>query len=226
MNPFDDVAGRKKSLAKDPKRKRLTDQEVKEILDAIKEDRFLPANNRGYTHSYYYPIFVFFAMTGCRPSEVIGLQVKKVDFTRQVVTIDAAFARTMKGTSHACRKMKSTKTTEERELPFHNNTVLKDILEHQCKGRKPNDFVFPSPNNKCCYDRALNDTVLKTVLRGLNIPERILYCFRHSFCSRCLEQGMDIKSVQALTGHRDVTILLNIYSEVNQKKVSIPGLQV
>jgi integrase len=143
-----------------------------------------------------------------------------------VITIDSAFARTMKGSSHACRIMKSTKTTEERELPFDEDSLLKEILEQQCRGRKPQDFVFPSPNGLCCYDRALNDTVLKPVLKGLNIPVRILYCFRHSFCSRCFEQGMDIKSVQALTGHRDVSVLLNIYAEVTQKKISIPSLKL
>lgn len=226
VNPFEDVASMKVSKIKDPKRKRLSDVEISSILKAIKEDTFLPANSRGYTHSHYHPIFMFFAFTGCRPAEGIGLQVKKVDFNRQVITIDSAFARTMKGSSHSCRKMKTTKTSEGRELPFHNNPQLKEMLVKQCKGKNPNDFVFPSPNGLCCYDRALNDTVLKTVLKGLNIPERILYAFRHSFASRCFEQGMDMKSVQGLTGHRDVQVLMNIYAEVIKEKVSLPSISL
>jgi integrase len=224
MNPFDDVPAMKKSKAKDPRRQRLNDQEVAKILTAIKEDTFLPLNNRGYTHSHYFPIFMFLAYTGCRPSEGIGLLVKKINFKKEIIKIDAAFARTMKGSSNACRKMKSTKTTEERDLSFQNNDPLKEMLVKQCYGKKSEDFVFHSPNGLCCYDRALNDTVLKTVLKGLVIPERILYVFRHSFVSRCFQQGMDIKTVQSLSGHRDLTVLLNIYAEVSEKKVSVPTL--
>jgi site-specific recombinase XerD len=91
-------------------------------------------------------------------------------------------------------------------------------------GRNRKILSFNSPNGLCCYDRALNDTVLKTVLKGLVIPERILYVFRHSFVSRCFQQGMDIKTVQSLSGHRDLTVLLNIYAEVSEKKVSVPTL--
>jgi integrase len=142
MNPFDDVPAMKKSKAKDPRRQRLNDQEVAKILTAIKEDTFLPLNNRGYTHSHYFPIFMFLAYTGCRPSEGIGLLVKKINFKKEIIKIDAAFARTMKGSSNACRKMKSTKTTEERDLSFQNNDPLKEMLVKQCYGKKSEDFVF------------------------------------------------------------------------------------
>ncbi|WP_170234201.1 tyrosine-type recombinase/integrase [Segetibacter aerophilus] len=225
-NPFDDVAIKRRKVGKDPKRKRLTDSEISNILVAIKDDRFQKPNNRGYTHSHYYSIFCFLIFTGCRPAEAIGLTVKKVDFNRKAITIDSAFARTRKGTSFACRRMKGTKTEEIRELPFEENSMLYAVLKKECEGKKANDFVFKGPDGPTCDDRKMNDTVLKNVLEGLNIPPRVLYCFRHSFCSRCFEQGMDIKSVQALTGHRDVTVLLNIYAEVTHKKVCIPELNI
>jgi len=223
-NVFEDVVARKKSNAKDPRRQRLTDQEVKDILEAIRQDTFLKANNRGYKHSHYYPIFCFLAYSGCRPAEAIGLTLENIDFNRNVVTIDSAFARTRKGTSYACRIMKTTKTNTSRELPFVKGGILDTVLRSAAKGKCSQDFVFHGPNSKTCDDRAMNDSILKVVCDGLNIHQRILYCFRHSFCSRCFEQGMDLKSIQSLTGHKDLGILLNVYAEVNRGKVRLPDL--
>ncbi len=76
-----------------------------------------------------------------------------------------------------------------------------------------------------CDDRAMNDSVLKPVLKGLEIEERVLYVFRYSFAFRCFEQGMDVKVVQPLTGHKDVRVLLKIYAEVTRTKVSLPNLK-
>jgi integrase len=223
-NPFDFVSSKKKSLVKDPRRRRLTDEEVKRILEAVQLDKFCKRHNRGFSHSHYYPIFAFMVYTGVRPAEAIGLQVKKIDFIKQEILIDQALARTRSGTNFSSRILKSTKTGTARTLAFGNNPILKEILKEKCKGRKANDYVFEGPNSGSCDDRKMNDNVLKPVLKGLHISERILYCFRHSFASRCVIAGMDIKAVQSMTGHRDVNILLNIYAEMSEIRTSLPNL--
>jgi len=223
-NPVYDIPSRKKGSSKSNIRKRMTDQEVKQILEAIRTDLFVKSVCHRWTHSHYYPIITFMALTGVRPAEAIGLQVRKINFKTKVIIIDQALARSRFGTSSIYRTMKGTKMDDSRELPFEGNSDLETILHAQCLGKKMDDLVFPSPTGLACDDRKINDNVLVPVMKGLGIERRILYAFRHSFASRCFERGMDIKSVQSLTGHRDASVLLNTYAEVSKARVSVPNI--
>lgn len=223
VNPLFETPAAKRGKLKDSKKRRLSDKEINSFLEAIRTDRFVNEKSYRFKHSTYYSIFYFLAFTGVRPAEAIGLQVKKVNLRKRIITIDQALARTRAGTSAGNRVMKGTKMEDGRDLPYKRNSTIHSLLVDQCKGKSPDSLVFTSPTGRACDDRKMNE-ILKFVLKKLNIEERVVYVFRHSFVTRCFEQGLDVKTVQALTGHRDVTVLLSIYAEVTQKKVVLPGL--
>jgi integrase len=223
-NPVYDIPSRKKIGSKDNTRKSMTNEEIKLILEAIRTDQFVKKASHRFTHSHYFPILSFIAQTGVRPAEAIGLQVKKINFKTKSITIDQSLARSRHGTSSTYRTMKGTKMDDSRLLYFADNPELEALLKLQCVGGKPDDLVFPSPTGVACDDRKINDNILTPVMEGLGIERRILYAFRHSFASRCFEQGMDIKSVQSLTGHKDASVLLNTYAESSKTKVNVPKI--
>ena len=61
-------------------------------------------------------------------------------------------------------------------------------------------------------------------LRQKKIKFFVLYLIhphmlRHTFCTRCAEAGLDIKVLQMIMGHSDISITMNIYNHVDVARV-------
>jgi integrase len=220
-NPFEDVPPKKISKIKPLHRQRLTDYQLRQVLDAIRGDRFVHKYSHRAKHSDYYPIFLFLSVTGARPAEGIGLQVKKLNQSCTEVMIDEALARST-GSYAKGRIRKSTKNESKRIIKITDPELIA-ILQKLCEGKEPDDLVFLSACHKSVNDTCLNG-VLKTVLKKLKIAHRVLYVLRHCFASRCFQNGMSYKVVQALMGHFDHRTLLAIYAEVTLEKHAAPKI--
>jgi integrase len=220
-NPFSHVPARDKPDVKPENRQRISDAQMHNVLEAIKNDTYVKNNSLLCKHSNYYPFIYFLASMGTRPAEAIGLQVKKVNFEENTVTIDQAFARVI-GTCSAGREMKETKTGTKRTISIKSPELL-DILKKQCEGKAPNDFVFLSIKGNT-IDEVSVGRVLKTVLAKLEIEPKVTYFLRHCFVSRCIQQGLTVLEVMKLVGHVDERMVLKVYGEITGQVVTAPEI--
>ncbi|GEM_PF-6942224 len=114
------------------------------------------------------------------------LRVRHVDLINKQVEISETFARTLKGSNHAARVQKGTKTENTRRLPLTDDLV--ELMRKQIANKQSDDFVFPFPKELSIDDQTLQKRILRPVLRKLRLGDRNLYAARHSFDTRQLSK--------------------------------------
>lgn len=52
------------------------------------------------------------------------------------------------------------------------------------------------------------------------LPHITPHVFRHTFCTRLANSGMDVKRLQYLMGHSDVGVTMNVYTHIGYDQVA------
>lgn len=148
---------------------------------------------------------------GLRIGEVCALSWNDIDFASQIICVRHTVSRVEKCDSN-CGKgsvliIDTPKTNASiREIPIPS--ILLHILMRM-KEFSVSEYVI-STHSGFLSTRTF-DYRYKKVLRELGIPVVNFHAFRHTFATRCIEVGMDIKSLSQILGHANVSTTLNTY---------------
>ncbi|OVE76545.1 hypothetical protein BVX98_05635 [bacterium F11] len=155
----------------------------------------------------YWAAFELMYATGMRVSEVSELRDAQID-------LDAGFVR-VKG-----------KGGKERVVPFGNRAkaTLSEYLPLRNQARKKvligngKDFLFTSSRGGR-IDRSTFLRVLKKIGKLMGIRKNISpHILRHSFATHLLEGGADLRAVQEMLGHSDISTT-QIYTHVDRSRL-------
>jgi integron integrase len=164
--------------------------------------------------------------TGVRLEECLELRVKDLDFDRNQVTVRRGKGQKDRVTmlpagvkDRLAAHLVTVKDQHERDLTRgEGRVVLPFALERKYPGAPTEwgwQFVFPAtricrdpkwgpPSRFHLHESVVQKAVTKAVRRaGLTKPASC-HSLRHSFATSLLEDGYDIRTVQALLGHADV----------------------
>lgn len=220
LNPFEEVRKRKGKKTRNTNRDPFSEEEIKQILAALKNDTYKKPKSP-FSHSLYYPFVYFTFKTGVRNAEAVGLRVDHIDIKNKLINIKEVLARPLIGSHAEVRIRKETKNGKERVLPLTDD--LLEIIAPLLTNKKGDDLVFQSCTGKAIDDRMFQRRVFKPVLKALNIPDRVLYAARHTFGSRCLDMGMPPVQVSFMMGNNPETLLRTYTHQITLPK-ELPSL--
>lgn len=141
--------------------------------------------------------------TGLRLGELLALQWNNVDINACTLTVEKT-CYYLNGE----RMEDAPKTANSlRIIPFPKQ--LLPLFKEMYRARKTK-YVIES-NGKPLLPRSYQRS-FELLLNKINIPHRGFHSLRHTFATRALECGMDVKTLAELLGHTNPTVTLKRYA--------------
>jgi len=163
---------------------------------------------------------IFARHTGIRLGGLLGLTWDSVDFDNKYITVKQSVGRKKDLSDDAQNKTKlqasKTKSRRIREIPLYD-ALVDELLEYKRKqellyGRNT-EYVFPNNVGKISDPKTYQE-LFYDMVKTAGVSHKNFHCLRHTFATRCVEQGMDILVLSKLLGHAQPSTTLNKYGRV------------
>lgn len=154
--------------------------------------------------------------TGMRIGEVCGLKWSDVDFDKGTIQVRRTVSRVYMADSKTSKIVIGNPKTlsGNRTIPMPKR-FAEILIRKKADCENENAFVctnFDQPTEprtlRQYYDRQL---------KKLGIPRVTFHALRHGFATRCVEAGIDPKTVAAIMGHKNCDITLDVYTSCTTK---------
>ena len=236
VNPTDGVLTAIKAAHQyeTPKRHALTLPQQQAFLNFIKKTP---------KFQHWLPMFTFMLGTGCRISETVGLCWSDIDFESGFITIQHNLVYHDHEVGGCYFTMSTPKTAAgKRAIPIlpevrkaleqerTNQQELELVCEYEIDGIS--DFVFLNrfgqPQNPQTVNRAIkrisvayNEAELEKAEKEKREPQLLppfsCHNLRHTFCTRLCENETNLKIIQDIMGHKDISTTMEIYAEATKE---------
>jgi len=174
----------------------LTVKEVNDIFKSISEDDFFELRDKA--------IFELLYSSGLRISEAVELQSGDLDFENNQLRVIG-------------------KGDKERLVPMGEEAArllkkYKEKSRSKILGKRESEYFFVSKKGSNLNRKSVW-RLLKTYMARVNSKKNITpHTLRHSFATHLLENGADLRSVQELLGHIDISTT-QVYTHLAKKKL-------
>ncbi|MCI8375961.1 MAG: site-specific integrase [Lachnospiraceae bacterium] len=158
---------------------------------------------------------------GLRLGEVCALKRQHILYKEEILCIRSTMQRIQNLDGEGKRKTKIIVTDPK------SNSSVRDIpippfLMERLEGLKslPEDaYLLTGSAERFIEPRTLEYT-LKRYLQDCKMEHVNYHALRHTFATRCMEEGFDVKSLSEILGHSNVNITLNryVHSSMEQKR--------
>jgi tyrosine recombinase XerC len=143
-------------------------------------------------------ILEVFYSSGLRISELVGLNLEDIDFISGILKVRG-------------------KGKKERIVPI-GETALNVVKKYLEKRKKQSDTLFLNNHNRRLSARGVRFLIVKYLKASGMKPGVSPHTFRHSFATHLLNHGADLRTVQELLGHANLSST-QIYTHLTTDKL-------
>lgn len=238
------------NMLKEIKQANGSDSEKREALTIDQQKLFIEYLQKTPKYRRWYPVFFVMLNTGLRVGEITGLRWSDIDLDAGTINVNHTLVYYNHRDENRCYYSINTPKTKAgvREIPMTEPVKEAFRMERTYQeeiGVKSvshidgyRDFIFLNRFGEVLNQSSLNKA-LKRIMRDCNmqqleshsgdgkpvlLPNFTCHILRHTFATRACESGINLKAVQSILGHADISTTLNIYvsatSEMKQREIS------
>lgn len=173
-----------------------------EKWEQLKIEKYCLNNKKNYIG------IVICLYTGLRIGELLALTWKDIDFGKNTISITkSAYQGKIDGKTQIVISTPKTKNSN-RIIPIPKQL---SIILRKIKKKSTSLYIITTNDNQMIGTRSYQRT-FERLLRRLNIKKRNFHSLRHTFATRALEFGIDVKTVSDILGHKNPMITLQRYT--------------
>lgn len=166
--------------------------------------------------------------TGLRIGEICALEWSDIDFAQKLIHVRKTVSRVKNTTTETAAKTKLIIDRPKTPSSFRDVPICIWLIPLliEAKQRTRSSYVVSNTTN--FLSPRTFDYRYHKILREAHIADINYHALRHTFATRCIEVGVDVKSLSEILGHADASITLNTYvhSSIEQKRLQIEKLKV
>ena len=110
---------------------------------------------------------------------------------------------------------KSVRVLPAPDFVFDALTALKRLGVHS-----PTSTLFCSDTGEL-RTRSAYKNIWDSAMKKLKLTGITAYYCRHNFCTQCYQDGIDLKTCQALMGHSDTKMILSVYTHQDKTAAAL-----
>lgn len=161
--------------------------------------------------------------TGLRIGEVCGLKWENIDFENHALYVKRTIQRVK--CDDGIKKTKLIESTPKSKSSIRKVPIpafIVDLLKQYYTNDK--DFILSGSTK--LYDPRLLENSFSRLIKKVGLKKIKYHALRHTFATRSIEAGVDIKTLSELLGHSTVDITLKTYVHTSDelKKKAIDKL--
>ncbi len=193
----------------------LSEEQERDLIKILLEEQ--SANNLGIILSLF---------TGIRLGEVCSLNVEDIDFDNKVMKINKTVQRIHTPDSNttilAVTKPKSQKSNRTIPIP---EILLKILIQYGVDNLSTGIYVLNKRNKP--YEPRTLQYAFQRIMHQCNYNGFHFHCLRHTFATRCVRSGFDIKTLSEILGHSNVAFTMNryVHSDIDEKRKQMKMLE-
>ena len=204
--PTDPAASKRIKIASKGKTERtaLSPEQVTDIIHQI------DTKLKGDDERRMITLFLF---TGMRRGEVLGLKWEDIDLQKKLIHVERNVTY-----AHNQPEIGTTKTNSgKRVIP------MDDRLIEYLKPFGQSGFVLggDAPISNMVFRR-----LDKSIKRQIDLHGATPHVFRHTYITMLSKAGIDLKTIQRISGHANITTTLNIYTHTREEEIQAAGTKV
>lgn len=218
-------------------KRRDNDKEERRVLTREEQKIF-----KEYAKStIYYNAYCLVLETGLRSGEIGGLRWEDIDFDNKFLYVNRTMLQNAKkgGFYYGTPKSKLSK----RKIPLTNEAINilsnQKIVQNKLKFDNPNwatewnGLVFTTINGNPVGSSTFT-TMMSRIVARINKDrvvssidgkyEEFEHCYmhslRHTFATRCIEKGIQPKTLQKILGHSTIQVTMDLYVHVTDEHLA------